>query len=151
MSGRAAEFFVGAIDGQPLKQTIEVAVDRSVTLSKAALEVLLGSAYPGVRRGEHDLVLAAAAPIRLSTQSQGAASASTEPSYALPIEQTITYELEGQKLEYRTSVVRVGSEPAPADIISIPAGARMVVSRIVAVSQEIDQINHPTAVLPRIP
>ena len=149
-SGRSAEYFEGTLDAQPLKQTIEVAVDRSVTLSKEAIEVLLGSAYPGVRRSEHDLVLSAAGPSRLAAQSQSVGSPSAEKSsFALPIEQVITYELEGQRLEYRTSVVRVGNEPPPADVVSIQAGSRLVVSRIVAVNQEIDQINHPTTVPPR--
>lgn len=133
-SGRSAEFFESSIDTKPLKQKIEVGVDRSVTLSKDALEVLLGSAYPGVRRSEHDVVLSAA------SQAQA--------SYSLPIEQVISFDLEGQQLEFRTSVVRVGDETPPADLVSIPAGARLVVSRIVAVSQEIDQINHPTAAPP---
>jgi len=133
-SGRSAEFFESSIDAKPLKQKIEVGVDRSVTLSKDALEVLLGSAYPGVRRSEHEVVLSAASQ--------------TQASYSLPIEQVLSFDLDGQQLEFRTSVVRVGSEIAPADLVSIPAGARLVVSRIVAVSQEIDQINHPTSAPP---
>jgi hypothetical protein len=133
-SGRSAEFFESSIDAKQLKQKIEVGVDRSVTLSKDALEVLLGSAYPGVRRSEHEMVLSAA--------SQGQAS------YSLPIEQVVSVDLDGQQLEFRTSVVRVGSEIPPADVVSIPAGARLVVSRIVAVSQELDQINHPTSAPP---
>jgi hypothetical protein len=142
-SGRAAEFFTSSIDAKPLKQTIEVGVDRSVNVSKDALEVLMGSAYPGVRRDEHEVVLSAAAPNGPVAQSQA------EAAYALPIEQVISYDLEGQKLEFRTSVVRVDSDTPPADLVSIPAGARLVVSRIVAVSREIDQINHPTAAPPR--
>jgi hypothetical protein len=133
-SGRSAEFFESSIDAKPMKQRIEVGVDRSVTLSKDALEVLLGSAYPGVRRSEHDVALSAASQ--------------AEASYSLPIEQVIAIDLEGQQLEFRTSVVRVGGETPPADLVSIPAGARLVVSRIVAVSQEIDQINHPTSTPP---
>ncbi len=147
--GRTAEFFEGDIDAKSFKQTIEVAVDRSVKISKDALEVLLGAAYPGVRRSEHEIVLSAAAPTRLRAASQAADSPAAEPPFALPIEQVVTYQMEGQTLEFRSSVIRVGSEPPPADVVSIPAGARLVVSRIVAVQREIDQLTNPTLPPPR--
>jgi hypothetical protein len=150
-SGRSAEFFEGAIGSAPARQTIQVAFDRSVTLSRGALEVLLGAAYPGVPRSEHELILSGAAPNHLAAQSQSSGSGTSEQPYALPIEEVISYEFDGQKLETRSSIVRVGSEPPPADMVSIPAGARLVVSRIVAVNQELEQITHPTAVSPRAP
>jgi len=139
-AGRTAEFFQDDVDAKPMKQSIEVGVDRTVMVSRDALEVLLGSAYPGTRRSEHEVVLAAAA-----------ASRSADATYALPVEQVIRYEVEGQKLEFRSSVLRVGSEPPPADLVSIPAGARLIDSRIVAVQREIDQFDHPTPPPPRRP
>jgi hypothetical protein len=136
-SGRTAEFFDAQID----TQTIEVGVDRSVTLSKEALEVLIGAAYPGVRSGQHEIVLSAAAPGRLSPGSQ--AVAFSDALYALPVEQVIRHEVEGETLEFRSSVTRVAADPPPADLVSIPAGARLVDSRIVAVARELERQEQP--------
>jgi len=139
-TGRNAEFFEAEVDGE-VKQRVEIAVDRSTLVSKEALEVLLGAAYPGVRRPEHDAVLSAARsqrPRGVMTQSE-----SSEPAFAIPVEQTIHYELDGQQLEFRTSVVRLGTETPPADLVSIPPGARLVVSRYVAVMQELEKLEHP--------
>jgi len=141
--GRTADFFEGDIDAGADKQTLEIGVDRTVPVSKDALEVLLGSAYPGVRLRQHEAVLSAA--------SQRTASSQPTAAYALPIEQIFRYEIDGQRLEYRNSVIRVSSDPPPADVASIPAGARLVVSRIVAVSRELDLIDHPPPLLPRSP
>lgn len=134
--GRTADFF----DAQFDTQTIEVGVDRSVMVSKEALEVLLGVAYPGVRRGEHDVVFAAAG--RLTPTSQAAPS--PDALYALPVEQVIRHEVEGQTLEFRSSVTRIATDPPPADLVSIPAGARLVDSRIVAVARELERLDRPT-------
>ena len=139
-TGRNAEFYEAEVDGD-VKQRIEVGVDRANLVSKEALEVLLGAAYPGVRRPEHDAVLSAARSQRpRSAVSQSEAS---EPAFALPVEQIVHYEIEGQQLEFRTSVVRLGSETPPADLVSIPADARLVVSRYVAVAQELEKLERP--------
>lgn len=137
-SGRPAEIFAIEIDGADLDQTIELAVDRSTPLSREALEVLLGAAYPGVRRPEHDAILAAAAPERTSAGSAAKASA---PAWGLPLEQITTIEMDGQTIEIRTSVLRVGQEPPPPDLVMIPAGARLVVSRLAAVNQALEDVD----------
>jgi len=140
-TGRNAEFFEANIDGGDVKQRVEVAIDRNTLVSREALEVLLGAAYPGVRRPEHDAILSAARSARpRGVMSQ---SESNEPSFAIPVEQTVRYELEGQQLEFRTSVVRLGTETPPADLVTIPADARLVVSRYVAVMQELERFEHP--------
>jgi hypothetical protein len=139
-AGRNAEFFQDEIDSKPMKQSIEVGVDRTVMVSREALEILLGSAYPGTRSSVHDVILSAAAANRAS-----------DATYALPVEQVIRYEVEGQNLEFRSTIVRVGNEAPPAELVSIPAGARLVVSRTVAVQREIDQFDHPTPPPPRRP
>jgi len=138
-TGRSAEFFQDDLDSKAMKRSIEVGVDRTVSVSREALEVLVGSAYPGTRLPEHDVVIAAAA------------GRAAEPSYALPVEQTILYEVEGQKLEFRSRVTRVGNELPPPDLVSIPPGARLVVSRMVAVQRELDQLDHPALPPPRKP
>ncbi|MGZ4810384.1 MAG: hypothetical protein ACXV7D_13750 [Thermoanaerobaculia bacterium] len=140
--GRPAEFFESQIDSAGSRRKVEVGVDRTVLVSREALEVLLGSAYPGQRRREHDVALSAAAPAD-TARSLSTASQAT-PSYALPVEEVVDYDIEGQHLEFRTSVVRVGNEQAPADLVAIPAGARLVPSRIATTAAEVEQMNRPT-------
>ena len=56
----------------------------------------------------------------------------------------MTLDAEGQHVEFRSSVLRVGSEAPPSDRVAIPPGAQLVTSRIVAVANEIERIDHPT-------
>lgn len=144
--GRNAEFFATELPAEGMRQRVEVAVDRTALVSRNALEVLLGAAYPGTRTAEHDAVLDAAAPAGGRAIATNAASL-----YALPVEQTTTIELEGEAIEFRTSVVRVGSEPPPADLVAIPAGARLVPSRIVAVQNELELLDRPASAAPNVP
>ena len=141
-SGRQADFFEGTVEDAGIKQSIQIGVDRSVRLSREALEVLLGAAYPGVRRSEHNLVLSAAGS-RLPVASSSQASPDAERLYALPIEQVFRYVVDGQELEFRNSVIRVASEPPPSDLVAVPAGAQLVVSRIVEVARELERIDQP--------
>ena len=141
-SGRQADFFEGTVEAAGIKQSVEIGVDRSVRLSREALEVILGAAYPGIRRGEHDLSLSAAGP-RLPVASASQSSPAAEQFYALPIEQVLRFEVDGQELEFRNTVVRVGDEAPPADLVAIPAGAQLVVSRLVEVAREIERLEQP--------
>lgn len=144
--GRNAEFFEADVETGAMKQRIEIAVDPSALVSKDALEVLLGAAYPGVRRAEHDAVFSAARSQR--QRGMAAEGVANEAVFALPVEQIIHYDIEGQQLEFRTSVVRLGNESPPSELVSIPAGARLVVSRYVAVTQELEQLERPAPSVP---
>ena len=63
---------------------MRVGVDRNVALSKDALDVLIGAAYPNDRKPEDHVVLEAARSRGPTTQSSGGGPART---YALPVEQ----------------------------------------------------------------
>lgn len=128
-SGQTAEFFRSETD----TLRVEVALDQKVRVSKEALEVLLGTAYPGTRSEQHDLVIHAAT--RAATK--GAAE------YALPLEQLFSVVAGEERVEFRSSVLRVGTEPPPADAVAIPAGARLVESRSAAVLRELETLDAP--------
>jgi len=152
--GRTAEYFEANLDAAGMQQKVEVALDPTARVSKAALEVLLGAAYPATRRPEHDAVMTAAVTReqRRGNVSTNAAAAPQQELYALPIEQRLTIGLDGQTtIELRSSVVRVGAEQPPADLVSIPAGARLVVSRYVAVANELELMNRPSSPVPNVP
>lgn len=124
-SGQTAEFFRAETE----ELRVEVALDPNVRVSKEALEVLLGTAYPGTRSGQQDLVIHAAA------------KSATE--YALPLEQHFSVVAGEERVEFRSSVLRVGTEPPPADAVAIPAGARLVESRSAAVLRELETLDAP--------
>ena len=152
--GRNAEYFEAEVSAEGMKQKVEIALDPTARVSKAALEVLLGAAYPAAKRPEHDVVMSAAVTReqRRGNVSTNAAAAQTQELYALPIEQRFTIGLDDQTtLELRSSVVRVGNEQPPADLVSIPAGARLVVSRYVAVASELELMNRPSSPVPNVP
>jgi hypothetical protein len=142
--GREAELFEAELPPKPMKRTVTVAVDDRTTLSKEALEVLVGAAYPSSRRAEHDVIVTVAARDRRGDGVTTNALSSSQ-SYALPIEQSLIVELDGQRLEMRTSVVRVGPERPAAELLSIPAGARLVTAHIVAIQNELEQLDRPPA------
>jgi hypothetical protein len=141
--GRSADAFSADVETQSLKESVEVSVDRNVTISKGALEVLLGAAYPGVHRSEHDVVISAAGSRRGAIAAQSTNDTAAPDLVALPVEQIIRYDQDGRQLEFRTSVVRVANEVPPSDVLAIPAGARLVPSRIVSVGQTLDAFDHP--------
>jgi hypothetical protein len=136
-SGRPADFF--RAEGQSL--AVEVAVDRSVRVSKEALEVLLGTAYPGTRSEQHDLVMAAASGGMSGERPVAADAAARRDDYALPLEQLFEIKLGDDRVEFRSSVLRVAPEPPPAEILAIPPGARLVVSRTAAVVRELELLD----------
>lgn len=152
--GRNAEYFEAEVGAAGMKQKVEIALDPTARVSRAALEVLLGAAYPAVKRPEHDVVMSAAVTReqRRGNVSTNAAAATQQELYALPIEQRLTIGLDDQTtIELRSSVVRLGTEQPPADLVSIPAGARLVVSRYVAVASELELMNRPSSPVPNVP
>lgn len=118
--------------------TIEVAVDRQVALSAAALEALIGAAFPNRRGPLHDAVLRAAGSS--STPGRRMQTAS-DASLALPVEQTVTTEIDGERLTYRSRTMAVDRELPPSHVVMIPPGSKRVESRLVAVPRMVDAID----------
>ncbi len=128
-------------------QAVQIGIDRTVVLSRASLDVLLGAAYPGRPAAHHDAVVnAASAPgMRLRAQSASAGSV-VEPSYGLPAEQSATYDFEGRKITVTSAVTRVGDEVISPDLLLIPPGAKRVESRATALPRLVDELDprpHP--------
>jgi hypothetical protein len=122
------------IDGGGAK--IEVTIDRKISLSRDAVEALLGAAYPNTRRPEHDALLRAAA----GGGGRIVAQSASEAQYGLPAEQTITYSMEGATLTFRTAIVRTDADLVPQELLLIPPGASRVESRITRIGRELQDI-----------
>lgn len=118
---------------------IEIGVDRSVRLSKAALEVLSGSAYPNRRELEHEAVLAAARAA--SPRIQSSSTSTSVETFGLPVEQRIVHEIDGETAEVRNRVLQVSRELPPVELAMIPAGSSRIENRRVRAARELEDLD----------
>jgi hypothetical protein len=128
-----------------LRQNIRVTADSQLTLSRGAVEALLGLSYPNAPDASAEVVLGAlrAERPRLAETSASVSSASAESEYRLPLEYVVRFDIDGETIESRSVVLRVGSELAPPDVLAIPPGAKLVDSDIVAARKQLDDLEHP--------
>ena len=126
---------------------IQVGSDPSVQLSREAVEVLLGAAYPQRESLEANVALRAIERRGgggRRTQSAGANAAQPE-TLALPVEQAVTYSMgERDQVVVRNRVTRVGNELPPPDAITIPAGAKQVPSPAVETRRRLEELERFT-------
>lgn len=111
------------------KQFVRMTADPQLRLSRAAAEVLLGVAYPNRPDPAAEVLL-------------GALRSNRETDYALPREQVLRHEIDGEVIETRNRVVRVGRELPPAELLAIPAGAKLVESDVTAARKLLDALDH---------
>jgi hypothetical protein len=122
-------------------EKIEVGVDRSVSLSRAAVEVLIGAAFPNQRSDAHDAVLDAASERAAGTRPIQTNAAQSE-RFGLPMEQSVSFDAAGEHVTMRSSVVDMTTELAPADLLTIPPGAQRVESRTTRLLRELGDLDH---------
>ncbi|HEX9982632.1 MAG TPA: hypothetical protein VGF69_05180 [Thermoanaerobaculia bacterium] len=125
------------------KQKLNVGLDPKVMLSRDAIEVLIGAAWPNPRGVHHDAVLNAAggardgrAP-RVRTEGDTAGGA----TYALPVEQSLTIDVAGESLTMRSSIISVTSELPSPDVTAIPPGLELVESRLTRAARELRELD----------
>jgi hypothetical protein len=130
-TNRASDAVEAELDEGNVKRQTRVAVDRTITLSKDALDVLIGAAYPSSRKAE-DTVVIEAAKLRgtVSANAPPASANANANAYALPVEQQTTFIIDGERAETRDVVTRVGQEQAPTDLLAVPPDAKLVESRL---------------------
>jgi hypothetical protein len=143
-AGRSVEQFE-FIDQGEIKRKVDVGVDRSVALTREAVEVLIGAAYPNTVRDEHEAVLRAAVSARPAAARGMAANSETpaEETYGLPLTQSFTYTDSGSELTFRSAITRVGSEVVPAEALMIPPGSKRVESPATAARRQLRELDHP--------
>jgi len=113
---------------------VDVNVNRTVALSRDAVEALIGASYPNARNDVHDRVLNAAAPEKGGGRVK---TASVDDAYALPSEQTVT--IEG--VTTHDAILSVKYESAPPEVLNIDPHARRVESKITRMSKELEQLD----------
>lgn len=114
-------------------ETVRVTVDRGVSLTREAVEVLVGAAYPRRRSEEQEQVMRAAAP-----PGSGRIAAQSEAQYGLPLEQSVTWE---DGLTMHSVIVRVDHDLPPPRLLVIDPGATRVESRLTRTARELQQLD----------
>ena len=120
--------------------TIDVAVDPTVKISREALDALIGAAYPNRRTPEHDALTRAAGGGIDRVQAESSSSRA-QPSFALPLDETITWDVEDSRITMKNAIVRVSKDVAPPDVLMIPPGAKRVESARTALPRMIDELD----------
>jgi hypothetical protein len=117
--------------------TMDLRFDDRVRLSKAAFEVLIGAAFPHHRSQVHEALLGAGEHPGGSQRivTNGAAT----EDYAIPVEQTLTFDVDGDKLTVRNTVLEIRTELAPPGTATIPPGSRLVESHAIRLARELRQ------------
>lgn len=134
-AGRSVDSF--AVDAGHTR--VEVGFDRSVVISRAAVEALIGASYPNAHRPEHDAILSVAGhgkPSRISANSEQGTAAD---EYALPSEQAITIDSDGGAVTLKTSVLRIDGDLPPQRATLIDPGAKRIESPIERFNREMHE------------
>jgi hypothetical protein len=130
-------------DSDHVRQRIRVTSDSQMTLSRGAVEALLGLSYPNAADAASGVVLDALRAERPRLAANSASSESAESEYHLPLEHIVRFEIDGEAIEARAVVTRVGTELAPPDVLAIPPGAKLVDSDAVAAKKQLEELEHP--------
>jgi len=133
---------VDSFDVDLPRTKVTVGVDRSVSLSREAVEALIGSSYPNAHRPEHEAIIGVTAPPAKSRQiiaTSAGRSTVDAGGYGLPSEQSITIEAEGGAVTLRTSVLRFDADLPPQSAMLIDPGAKRVESPIVRFAREMKE------------
>jgi hypothetical protein len=143
-AGRSVDSYELVAGSEREKKRIEIGVDRQISLTRGAAEVLVGAAYPSIHTEDHDAMLGAMASrktLRIGANAAAGAASAADESYGLPSEQLVTYESEGVKQTMHSSILRVGAEAPPNDALLIDPGATRVESRLTKTAKELDQLD----------
>jgi hypothetical protein len=137
LAGRLADVVeVESRKGAGIRAT--VALDRQMVLTRDAFDVVTGGAWPSINRNEHMFVAAAAReflPVATSAADQKGSG-----GYRLPLEQTLTYQVDGESLQFRSTVTAMSGDLPPPEILLIPRGAQKVEGAWVKRARMLEQL-----------
>ena len=120
------------------RRIVRVADEGESTVRGEAAEALLGIGYPYPPNDNRETLLNA-----LRTRERGIGTNAVADEYLLPLEEIVTHDVGGEKLETRNVVVRIGHELAPPDALAIPSGATLVESKSVAARRLLEELDRP--------
>ena len=110
-----------------------------MTLTRGALDVLIGAAYPNPPTPDRESI-AAKTRVR-NGRVQANASSAVGEVHALPVAQSMTVEVAGERLTVRNEIVAITGGRAPQHLLVIPPGATLVDSRLIRVAPELRDLD----------
>jgi hypothetical protein len=127
----------------------EIAVDRTMTLTREAFDIVVHAAHPDQGGPAADLVRLASRRAGVQAASAGARlPAQAGETYGLPIEQTLRWSVSGRTMVMKNRIVHVDNATAPPEVSSIPPGAQRVESRrlrTARASADLDSLRPPSS------
>lgn len=136
VGGRAAERVVIERRVEGGRHELDIATDLLVLLSRPAAEALLGFSFPAAPR-------AAEAELIFGALSKGGGSRSGLQGVGLPLAQIERFWSEGEELEIRNEVTRVGSEGIDPKLLEVPAGSARVELEQLEVWRKLEEVDQP--------
>ncbi len=134
--GFRVEYLFEIVKAAPEKVAVQARVDRQLAVSRRAFDALMGAAFPNHPTEQQNAVARACARSRVVT-----AEATGEDSYGIPLEQAITFESGSDKpLTVRTSIVSVTNDLPPPEVLAIPAGAKLIESRVSRMEKSLKEL-----------
>jgi len=130
------------------RQLVRITADRQLTVSRAALEVLMGTAWPRRSDASSDVLVGALHSKERRAVATGAAASAAQNEYHLPLEHVTRFEIEGETVETRNVVLRIGSELPPPDVLAVPPGARLVESEAIVARRMLEELDGAPAPKP---
>ncbi len=138
VASRPGESVEARLDNGSDKQFVQMTADTQLRVSRAAAEILLGIAYPNRPDPAAGVLLDALRAKQPRIASNGE---SAPAEFHLPLEQVTRHEFDGEVVEARSVVLRIGSELPPADRLAVPPGAKLVESDVVAARRVLDELD----------
>ncbi len=117
---------------------IEAKGDARKTLSRGAVEALMGIGYPHRSDPAADAVLDS-----LRSRERGISTNAMTEQYRLPLEHVVRVDVGGETIETRNVIKRLGNELPPLDALTIPPGAKLVESKAVAMQRLLEELDRP--------
>lgn len=119
---------------------LRVVFDQRLKLSREAVSVLAGAAFPSLPSAESSAVIEAAA-VKPAVSTQSLDASTKGAGYRLMLGQSTEFEIGGERVRLEQKITRVESESAPLETIAIPRGARLVESPLVRVQKELEAMD----------
>lgn len=123
------------------REVIRITADRDLTISRAAMDALVGFGYPNAPNSAADVVAGALRENARRVASAGTSAGGAEGRYALPLEYNVRHVIGEESIETRNVVTRIGAEIAPRDRVAIPLGAKLVESQAVAARRLLEELD----------
>jgi hypothetical protein len=121
--------------------TVELRAHERLTVSRRALDVLLGAAWPNQPPPGHDVVVEGLRATRDPRRLEPVSNAAAEERFALPAARTVTARVGPDVVRWKSEIVSVDNARVPPDALLIPVGARLVESVAERVKRELDQLD----------